>query len=91
MTSNVVIPNAVVMADELRHADIGSVVLWLSNAARGVVSPEVRRDVATRVLVASVWQQAGVLGLVRCTRCGDRGCDWCRARWPMVGRFTEVW
>lgn len=33
---------------------------------------------ASRHMVTSVWVQAGLLGLVACSRCGDLGCDWCQ-------------
>lgn len=66
------------MADEHRRAEIGAVVLWLSNASPGIVSDAARIDVGARVMLASVFAQAGLMGVVLCTRCGDRGCDWCR-------------
>lgn len=40
-------------------------------------SHHLRRHLAAQVVKASLWLQAGLLGLVACSRCGDRGCDWC--------------
>lgn len=66
------------MAAELRADAVGAAVLWLSNSHPDVVSPWTRRSVCARTMTASVYEQAAVLGLVGCARCGDRGCDWCQ-------------
>lgn len=63
---------------ELRADAVAGAVLWLSHA--GAASVTARRDVAARIMRASVYEQAGVLGLVRCTRCGDQGCGHCQLR-----------
>lgn len=62
-------------ADALARQDRDAILLWLrwSGAAD-------RTELATRLLIGSVFAQAGLLGVVTCTRCGDRGCDWCRGQ-----------
>lgn len=69
----------VAMCRELGAEARSGVLLWLTNASE-LVTPATRRDVAAAIMRATVWEQAGLLGLVTCTRCGDRGCDWCRRR-----------
>lgn len=67
-------PRAEVMAAELAAQDRDAVLLWLRHS--GVAD---RVTLATKIMVGSVYAQAAVLGLVVCGRCGDLGCDWCRA------------
>lgn len=62
----------------MRRQEVGAAVMWLTHA--GMVTPAARRRFATRMMLAAVFAQAALLGLVRCTRCGDRGCDMCRGR-----------
>lgn len=61
-------------AAALAKQDRSAVLMWLRHA--GVAD---RCELATRIMVSSVFAQAGLMGLVTCTRCGDRGCDWCRS------------
>lgn len=68
------------MVRELRADAIASTIAWLRDNHPDLVSPWTRRDVAARTMTASVFEQAALLGLLTCSRCGDRGCDWCRRR-----------
>jgi hypothetical protein len=60
-------------ADELGRRDRDAVILWLRNS--GV--PD-RTQLARRLMLASVFAQAAVLGVIECAGCGDRGCWRCR-------------
>lgn len=60
------------MAAELAADDRDAIMLWLVHSGAAD-----RTELASRLLIGSVFAQAGLLGLVSCTRCGDRGCDWC--------------
>ena len=62
-------------AEALRRADTDAVVLWLRHA--GLSTRSSRVQLAARIMLASVLQQAGIVGLLSCARCGDRGCSWC--------------
>lgn len=66
-------PRAEAMAAELAAQDRDAVMMWLRHS--GVRD---RVELASRIMVGSVYAQAAVLGVVTCGRCGDRGCDWCR-------------
>lgn len=67
------------MAKDLRREDLRAAVYWLSAGnLRGRGHREERVRMAHQLVCASVWAQAGLLGLVDCSRCGDRGCEWCR-------------
>lgn len=80
-------PNTVarieLQVEQERRSTIDAVMMWIDHGP----TPQSRRELATRLMVASVYVQAGLLGLVRCSRCGDLGCDWCRvpawARGPL--------
>lgn len=67
---------------ELRRDGIDATLLWLSGAE--LVTPASRRAVGVGIMRASVWQQAGVLELVECARCGDLTCDWCTPTRPIA-------
>lgn len=58
------------------QADRNAAVLWLRHAPR-TSTARGRQALVHRMMMASVFLQAGLLGVVNCTRCGDRGCDWC--------------
>lgn len=62
-------------ADAERHRAIEGTLYWLTHAG---VPARARRRVAALGMVASVFAQAALLGVVGCSRCGDRGCDWCK-------------
>lgn len=66
------------------QADRHAAIMWLRNAPR-TSSARARRALAHRLMVASVYLQAGLLGVVNCSRCGDRGCDWCSPLRRRVG------
>lgn len=68
--------------DELAAADRDAVIYWLRNT--GVPAPA-RRRMALRMMLATVFQQAGILELVDCSRCGDRGCGWCAPVLTLAG------
>lgn len=63
-----------VMATHLAAQDRDAVLYWLRHSG---VGREERVRMATRLMVGSLYAQAGLHGLVRCSRCGDTGCDWC--------------
>lgn len=54
-----------------------AVLLWLRHAG---TTTESRRELATSILLGSVFAQAALLGCVACGRCGDRGCSLCPGR-----------
>lgn len=64
--------------DDERRSTVDAVVMWLCHAPTRTS----RIELATKLMVASLYVQAGLLGLVECSRCGDRGCDWCAPAWP---------
>lgn len=65
--------DAQVAQDMAETVDVA--LVWLN----GRTSAEPWRF-AHQLMVAGVFRQAGLLGLLDCTRCGDRGCDWCQAQ-----------
>lgn len=78
MVAEVIVDRVTVaMADELGREARHGALLWMRYAS-DLVDDDARRRVASGIMLATVYEQAGLLGLVTCTRCGDVGCDWCR-------------
>lgn len=65
---------AELMATAVGKADRDATLLFIRHAG---ASQRARRRIAAKILTESVYAQARILGVVRCGRCGDRGCDWC--------------
>jgi hypothetical protein len=61
--------------DQDRKETVDVAMVWLT----GRTSAEPWRF-AHQLMVAGVFRQAGLLGLIDCSRCGDRGCEWCQAQ-----------
>jgi hypothetical protein len=62
------------VAQDMRET-VDVAMVWLT----GRTSAEPWRF-AHQLMVAGVFRQAGLLGLIDCSRCGDRGCAWCQAQ-----------
>lgn len=62
-------------ASHLSAQDRSAILYWLKHSGVGRVE---RRRMATRILLASVFAQASLVGAVSCPGCGDRGCWRCQ-------------
>lgn len=62
------------MAQSLADADRDAAIVMLKHSPMPASG---RRRFVARLMLGSVFAQAGIHGLVDCTRCGDRGCEWC--------------
>lgn len=74
-------------ADEERRTTRDAVMYWLLNSG---VNRKARREFAARTLLGSVFAQAALVGLLSCSRCGDRGCDYCRPTELEQRRLDEL-
>jgi hypothetical protein len=64
------------VADEQR-AGLDATLMWLTSPGARTSRPRDRQHFARTLMLGSVLTQAGLLGLVDCSRCGDLGCNWC--------------